>query len=101
MPHEFLRACILLILTRSPNYGYKIVSALAEFGFNVNQPRAYRVLRQMDERGLVQSEWSDSDAGPRRRVYTLTDAGRTHLEMLKQPIRRLREPLDRFLKEAS
>jgi PadR family transcriptional regulator PadR len=35
----------------------------------------YRVLRALEEDGLVSSEWSDETPGPAKRVYRLTDAG--------------------------
>ena len=40
----------------------------------------YRVLRSLEEQGLVSSEWDESVPGPAKRTYELTEAGREALE---------------------
>jgi DNA-binding PadR family transcriptional regulator len=48
----------------------------------------YTMLRRMEERDLVTSEWERKESGADRRVYTLTDAGvkalKEGLEMVKK-----------------
>jgi len=48
----------------------------------------YTILRRMDERGVVTSEWEKKEAGADRRVYTLTEAGvkvlKERLEIVKR-----------------
>lgn len=48
----------------------------------------YTMLRRMEERGLVVSNWEKKESGPDRRVYTLTEAGvkvlQEGLEMVKK-----------------
>ena len=47
----------------------------------------YTILRRMEERGMVTSEWEKKEAGADRRVYTITQAGvqilKDGLEMVK------------------
>ena len=47
----------------------------------------YTILRRMEERSLVTSEWEKKEAGADRRVYTITQAGvkilKEGLEMVK------------------
>jgi DNA-binding PadR family transcriptional regulator len=59
----------------------------------------YTMLRRMEERGLLASEWKRKDSGADRRVYTLTEAGvkvlKEGLEMVKQR-RQLMDSLVQF-----
>ena len=41
----------------------------------------YTMLRRMEERGMMTSEWEKKEAGADRRVYTITQAG---LKILKE-----------------
>lgn len=89
MPHRcqrmerFLETCILFCLSNQPSYGYQLLEHLGPFGFTaetLNLGTLYRTLRGMEEMGLVDSQWVNSDQGPRRRVYTLTPDGKGVLE---------------------
>ena len=62
-------------------HGYDLVERLRPFGFDGSDPGGtYRALRAMERRDLVTSSWEDSEAGPHRRVYELTDEGRALLD---------------------
>ena len=60
------------------------------------------MLRRMDERGIVTSEWEKKETGADRRVYTLTEAGvrvlKEGLEMVKKR-RQLMDSLVQFYDE--
>src|SRR5215210_899766 len=76
LPRQFLRPCILLLLRESPAHGYDLLERLTTFGFVRSDPGGlYRALRALEREGLVHSAWEQSDAGPARRMYTLTRAG--------------------------
>jgi DNA-binding PadR family transcriptional regulator len=59
----------------------------------------YTMLRRMEERGFVTSEWERKETSPDRRVYTLTEAGvkalKEGLEMVKSR-RQLMDSLIQF-----
>jgi len=67
--------------------------------YNPEPGAVYTMLRRMDERGLVTSEWEKKETGADRRVYTLTEAGvkvlKEGLEMVKKR-RELMEELVQF-----
>lgn len=76
LPRGFLRPCILLLLREAPAHGYDLMERAQAFGFTRSDPGAmYRTLRALEDEGLVRSAWEASDAGPDRRIYTLTRAG--------------------------
>ena len=57
----------------------------------------YRVLRALEEQGLVSSEWDESVPGPAKRTYELTAAGRAALERWAAALAETRTRIDRFL----
>jgi PadR family transcriptional regulator PadR len=89
------QAWVLLALAQGPIHGYELLERLPEV--EIDPGFLYRTLRAMEEEGLVRSSWDTSGSGPARRVYTLTDEGRTVLRTWAAHIRRLREKLDQFL----
>ena len=61
-----------------PMYGYQIAKRLENGGGLLagKQSALYPVLRNLDAAGLLASEIEPSMAGPPRRYYRITDAGR-------------------------
>ena len=83
LPRGYLRACLLLLVAEEPVHGYELLGQLS--GLGLPKPDAgavYRTLRSLDEEGLVDSWWTSSVAGPARRLYRITSAGRRCLECL-------------------
>ena len=76
LPRNFLRPCVLLLLRESPAHGYDLLERLKAFGFPGTDPGGlYRMLRGLEQEGLVRSAWEPSAAGPQRRRYEITRAG--------------------------
>jgi len=78
-----LEPLVLAALARSDAHGYDIVreiEALTGGTVSADLGGVYRVLRRLDETGMVSSAWAEGDAGPARREYCLTDEGRHLLE---------------------
>ena len=57
----------------------------------------YRVLRSLEEQGIVASEWDETLPGPAKRTYELTDAGAAALERWATALTETRTRIDRFL----
>ncbi len=76
LPRSFIRSCLLLLIAERPSYGYDLLEGLADLGMaDTDAGGLYRTLRAMEQEGLVSSTWDESNVGPRRRVYRLTDEG--------------------------
>ena len=92
LPRSFLRPCILLLLREAPAHGYDLLERLTTFGFTRSDPGGlYRALRALETEGLVRSAWEPSEAGPDRRIYTLT---RTGMEALHEQAKALTATAD-------
>jgi PadR family transcriptional regulator PadR len=71
---------VLAALRDSPSYGYALVEQLDANGFtDLNEATVYGTLRRLEAAGLLSSSLARSTAGPARRVYELTSAGRRAL----------------------
>lgn len=75
-----LDMCMLALLAKEPAHGYELVRRLNAAGLDtVGYGTVYPLLTRMRRLGLVADDIQDSPAGPPRKVYALTDAGRLTL----------------------
>ena len=70
-----LDLCVLALLSRGDSYAYEIASRLAE-AIGMGEGTIYPLMRRMQAEGLVETYLVESSAGPPRKYYRLTDAGR-------------------------
>ena len=78
---DMLTAHLLAMLNGWSAYGYELAQRLEEAGLGqYNKGSIYRILRQMEDSGLVSSNWDTSKDGPARRIYDLTDTGSIFLK---------------------
>jgi PadR family transcriptional regulator PadR len=76
---EFL---ILRIVASDKVYVADMLRLLSDTEFATQEGTLYPLLSKMRREGLVDYEWQESDAGPPRKYYRLTPAGRTALAEL-------------------
>lgn len=96
---RFAEPALLLLLSERPTHGYELLERLPLLlgEERVDVGGLYRVLRALEDDGLVVSEWSADLPGPAKRTYTLTDAGRALLDTWAAELGRLRTTLDDFV----
>ena len=63
-----------LLALRTPGYGYGLLEALAAAGVPVDANTLYPLLRRLEKQGLLTSEWSTTEARPRK-FYRTSPAG--------------------------
>ncbi|MGW3985773.1 PadR family transcriptional regulator [Streptomyces sp. NPDC004830] len=76
-----LPLCLLGVLdAEEKNYGYALLSRLAEAGLEGVKPATlYPALTRLEEEGAVEVEWGAGEGGPGRKYYRITEAGRERL----------------------
>ncbi|WP_111721185.1 PadR family transcriptional regulator [Homoserinimonas sp. OAct 916] len=67
--------CVLGLLAREPMYGWQLSETLVTRGLIASIGTLYPMLTRLRTQGLVSSFDEESDAGPVRKYYRLTDAG--------------------------
>jgi PadR family transcriptional regulator PadR len=79
---DLLASSLLAFLRAWPAYGYQLVRELNNTGLPAfDSATVYRTLRQLERSGFVSSFWDTSESGPARRMYSLTKAGDTFLNL--------------------
>ncbi len=97
LPRNFLRPCLLLLLSEQEAHGYDLLEQLPELTAGHTDPGGlYRTLRAMEQEGLVTSWWEPSSSGPARRTYAVTDEGREWLHAWAGSLREVERILHRF-----
>ncbi len=74
-----LEFAVLKIVGARSVYVPDILRRLADTEFATQEGTLYPLLSKLRRDGLVDYEWQESDAGPPRKYYRLTDAGRAQL----------------------
>jgi PadR family transcriptional regulator len=96
---RFVEPAVLLLLAAGPCHGYDLKERLATLagGDGADVANLYRLLRQLELEGIVQSSWDTGGSGPARRVYRLTGPGRRLLDVWANELRRLEGATRAFL----
>lgn len=96
---RFTPAFILLILSRGANHGLGILNEMDALvpRHRMDTAIIYRTLKDLEKKELIASYWLDSDAGPRKKNYEITEAGREQLDLLKDDVELVVDNLKIFL----
>jgi len=91
---RFTEPALLLLLRERPAHGADLLTRIPELVGDqpIEMGNLYRLLRALEEEGLVASEWADG-----KRTYALTDAGLRLLDHWVEALRRARDRTDRFI----
>jgi PadR family transcriptional regulator, regulatory protein PadR len=96
----FLQPCIFLQLRDQDKHGYDLLQGLSEFMDDAGEydpSMVYRLMKEMESNGFVNSYEGDTSRGPRRKMYCLTEEGRNQLERWVEDLKRSRKEIDRLL----
>ncbi|WDV48041.1 PadR family transcriptional regulator [Clostridiaceae bacterium M8S5] len=79
-----LDGCVLKIISRQETYGYEIINILERYGFgNLSEGTMYPILKRLQNKGYITSEFKKSSLGPKRKYYSITDDGKKQLNDFK------------------
>jgi len=73
----------LIIIARGEVYASDILKELKEADLIVVEGTLYPLLSRLKSEGLLDYDWKESSAGPPRKYYTLTAAGKEKLIQMK------------------
>jgi PadR family transcriptional regulator, regulatory protein PadR len=69
---------VLAILNRGPSYGYELIQEIKQLSaekIQWSEGMLYPFLHWMEDEGLIQSEWKNSENGRRRKYYRISRKG--------------------------
>ncbi|MDE7233542.1 MAG: PadR family transcriptional regulator [Ruminiclostridium sp.] len=70
-----LELCVLSILWRGDCYGYELVNKISEC-MQITEGTIYPLLKRLKDSGSIDSYIVESQEGPPRKYYNITDRGR-------------------------
>lgn len=78
-----LELCILSILSQGDAYPTEIIDKLKVTKLVVVEGTLYPLLTRLKNTGLLTYRWEESNSGPPRKYYKLTEIGETYLKELQ------------------
>jgi PadR family transcriptional regulator PadR len=83
LPQGTLDLLILKVVNLGPIHGYGIAQRIQQISrevLSVQQGSLYPALHRLENRGLLEAEWKQSDTGREAKFYRLTSKGRGQLK---------------------
>jgi PadR family transcriptional regulator, regulatory protein PadR len=71
----FLAYCVLRVCAHEPKYTSDIIRKLSEAELVVVEGTIYPLLSRLQKDGLLAHEWQESEQGPPRKYYKITEFG--------------------------
>jgi len=81
--------CVLLLCKEGKVYSSQIINRLHQAQLIVVEGTLYPLLSRLSREGLLGYEWRESEQGPPRKYYWLTDEGKIVLKNLQQSYHKL------------
>lgn len=101
MRKGILECCILHIISRGEVYASDMMEELKEAKLIIVEGTLYPLLNRLKKAGLVTYHWVESDSGPPRKYYSITDDGKSFLSDLSQYWQSLDESVNLILSKTS
>ena len=72
-----LELCALVVLCTREYYGYELVEEISK-NIDISEGTIYPLLRRLTKEGYFTTYLKESDTGPPRKYYQVTELGRTY-----------------------
>jgi PadR family transcriptional regulator, regulatory protein PadR len=95
-----LELCVLSLLSKGDKYGYELTEAISK-QMSIAAGTLYLVLKRLNDEGYFSTYLVESESGPARKYYRLTDKGKNHQQALKEGWYEFIEQVDHLIKENS
>jgi transcriptional regulator len=95
---------IMKAVSLGPQHGYGIllrIQQLSRGNLQIEQGSLYPALHRLEHKGLIQSEWGESDNNRKAKFYRLTSAGKRQLRLETESWKRLGKTIAVVLKAVS
>jgi len=92
----FLAYCVLKVCAKEPKYTSDIIHRLSEAELVVVEGTIYPLLSRLQKDGLLAHEWQESEQGPPRKYYRLTDFGQEVADHITKKIADLNKTLKKL-----
>ncbi|MCL2200110.1 MAG: PadR family transcriptional regulator [Defluviitaleaceae bacterium] len=91
-----LELCVLSMLSRSDMYGFALVGAISE-QIKISEGTIYPLLKRIKDEGYVTTYLQESQEGPPRKYYSITESGREAQKNLEAEWRNIVNGMNKIL----
>ena len=94
---------ILRIVALEPKHGWAIAKRIQQVSrevLQVQQGSLYPALHRLEQNGWIKASWGETEGGRKAKFYSLTRAGRSHLERERAQWERLSSAINLVLEKA-
>jgi len=92
----FLAYCVLKVCSGEPMYTSDIIKRLSEAELVVVEGTIYPLLSRLQKDGLLEHQWQESEQGPPRKYYKVTNLGREVMDQVTKKITTLNTTLKKL-----
>lgn len=92
----FLAYCVLRVCSKEPVYTSDIIGKLRSAELFVVEGTIYPLLSRLRRDGLLNYEWQESEQGPPRKYYQITDFGKEVMQYTTTKITTLNTTLKKL-----
>lgn len=92
----FLAYCVLRVCANEPKYTSDIIRRLSEAELVVVEGTIYPLLSRLQRDGLLAHEWQESEQGPPRKYYRITEFGQQVTDHVTKKIAALNATLKKL-----
>jgi len=93
-----LELCVLSLLSRADMYGFELVGVISTH-VKISEGTIYPLLKRIKDEGYVTTYLQESQEGPPRKYYKISDFGRTTLKTLLAEWHSLISGINKLLEE--
>lgn len=99
MRKGLLEYCVLHIISRGEVYTSDLIEELTQAQMIVVEGTLYPLLNRLKSATLVSYRWVESEAGPPRKYYSITEEGQATLKSLAQTWKALVQSINQITKK--
>ncbi|SER56631.1 PadR family transcriptional regulator, regulatory protein PadR [Gracilibacillus ureilyticus] len=93
-----LELCVLALLDKKDRYGYELVQNISS-KIAISEGSVYPLLRRLTKEEYFTTYLQESQEGPSRKYYQLTEKGRSHLYELRDEWQQFTKGVNEIIKE--
>jgi PadR family transcriptional regulator PadR len=93
-----LELCVLAVLDKKDCYGYELVNEISK-NIEISEGTIYPILRRLNQEGYFTTYLQESQEGPPRKYYKLTELGKSIKEDLLKEWNQLVEGVNNIIIE--
>jgi len=92
-----IELCVLSVISDKEVYTSDILSAMKDAELIVVEGTVYPLLTRLKNENILKYKWEESQSGPPRKYYSLTDEGKTALQQLTDNWKQLAKSVNKLL----